>query len=423
MQQFWRILQQLVIHDSADKQLVFLSGVEARILYPNGHVLLIYDEEASQDHDDLRRVLSNVVRHEEYGKMEIIVVSNDDMIKEIIERAQLESINKKNHISFYTVDEKGILWAASKAVLGQPLLNLMSSSARMQQAALDVDQVKTMLSSIVERDRAALREITQFQETFGTKSYTATMVLLGSILIYFLLEEKWGTSQSLSTLIRMGANSRELVLKGEWWRLCTSVFLHAGWLHLVFNSYALVMLGSFLNRLIGGGKFLFLFLCTGFCGSLASVFLGHGQVSVGASGALFGLFGASAALTLRPSQLLPEALRARLRRAMIFNFTINLAISFLPMVDLWAHLGGAVSGLILGWWMSTPSESNAPQLAVKQNYFERTMATLTNPLAAFFVIIYFIALVLALTTDKPWQQEQTRGLSESSIVDDTGQVI
>jgi membrane associated rhomboid family serine protease len=164
--------------------------------------------------------------------------------------------------------------------------------------------------------------------------------------IYFL-EEYFGGSQNVAVLVRMGANVSARVKGGEYYRLLSSVFLHAGLMHVFFNTYVLFALGGFFNRIFGDAKFLTVFFASGLCGSLSSVFLGKSAVSVGASGAIWGLFGSSLALAFFKTSLLPEMVRLRLRRVTFINLLINLGISFLPMIDMWAHIGGGIGGFLV----------------------------------------------------------------------------
>ncbi|MDA0713199.1 MAG: rhomboid family intramembrane serine protease, partial [bacterium] len=157
-----------------------------------------------------------------------------------------------------------------------------------------------------------LLEVVSFKERIQKSNNYVTIALLILIAFFFLLEEIWGGSAYSPTLVRMGANSKDLVHQGEYWRLLTSVFLHGGYLHVFFNGYALVVLGMFVNRIFGNWQFLNLFILSGLIGSVVSLGIGQATLSVGASGALWGLFGASAALSVLPSRLLPEIVRLRI---------------------------------------------------------------------------------------------------------------
>ena len=134
---------------------------------------------------------------------------------------------------------------------------------------------------------------------------------------------------------------------GEWWRLVSAIFLHAGLLHLAFNAYALWIFGSVIEREIGRLEMLAVFLATGvFAGAASYAFATEYTVAVGASGAVFGLVGAFIAYNyLRRHNVMAQA---RLRSALML-LVINAVIGFsIPAIDWRAHLGGLVAGLVAG---------------------------------------------------------------------------
>ncbi len=176
----------------------------------------------------------------------------------------------------------------------------------------------------------------------------ATYVLLGIIAVVFVLETVSGGSTNTQVLVRMGAKVTPLIAEGEYWRLFTSMFLHIGVMHLFFNGYALFILGTELERLLGWQRFLAIYLLSGLYGSLASYAFSD-SLSAGASGAVFGLIGALAAFFALHRQQLGTWGQRRLMN-ILFLIAINLFLGFTqPWIDNWAHMGGLVAGLALGW--------------------------------------------------------------------------
>jgi membrane associated rhomboid family serine protease len=138
------------------------------------------------------------------------------------------------------------------------------------------------------------------------------------------------------------------ILGGEWWRLLSSMFLHAGLIHLGLNSYVLWIFGVEIERQIGRFFTLAVFLVTGiFAGAASFAFAPRLTVGVGASGAIFGLVGAFIAYNyLRRHHVMAQA---RLRGALSM-LLINLIIGFsIPGIDWRAHVGGLVAGLVAGF--------------------------------------------------------------------------
>ncbi|HET7174093.1 MAG TPA: rhomboid family intramembrane serine protease [Nocardioidaceae bacterium] len=132
------------------------------------------------------------------------------------------------------------------------------------------------------------------------------------------------------------------VYSGDYWRLITSTFLHYQVLHILLNMYALWIFGTFAEVQLGRWRFLGLYLVSGFVGSVTVFwFAPLGQVSLGASGAIFGLFGATIVIFRKR--------RANMTQLLIL-LALNLVITFtIPNISWQAHVGGLVSGLVIGY--------------------------------------------------------------------------
>jgi rhomboid protease GluP len=182
-----------------------------------------------------------------------------------------------------------------------------------------------------------------------------TWALLGVLAVAFLAEAVVGKDPSVEdgvALFRLGALYPAAVRDGDFWRIGSYALLHIGWLHLLFNAYALWILAPQLELTYGSNLTLGLFCATSLAGGAASTAwsfsIGADRFAAGASGGIFGLFGATVALYLRVRESLPEPVRRGVMRAIGINLLINLVIAFTAPVDNAAHLGGLVSGLLLG---------------------------------------------------------------------------
>lgn len=147
-------------------------------------------------------------------------------------------------------------------------------------------------------------------------------------------------------LLVWGGNFRPAVLNGEWWRLLTSTFLHGGILHIVANMYALIFIGLFLEPALGRVKFLAVYLVTGILASCASIWWYEATVSVGASGAIFGLYGVFLALLLRKT--FPPSFTKALLVSIVIFIGYNLVMGTGGGIDNAAHIGGLLSGFVIG---------------------------------------------------------------------------
>ncbi len=193
------------------------------------------------------------------------------------------------------------------------------------------------------------------EERFGatpglfSKQARATRVLICLNLLMFAAEVLLGGATDGQALYRLGALFPPAVRAGEWWRLAASLFLHFGTLHLAMNMFALWLLGPFLEFALGLRRFLLVYLLTGI-GSMGVVMLfasgpAGQQMTVGASGCVMGLVGATGALMLR-GWMKERALSARRRLAAIFAIVAMQTVfdALVPDVSMAAHLSGAVFG-------------------------------------------------------------------------------
>lgn len=171
----------------------------------------------------------------------------------------------------------------------------------------------------------------------------------------------WLEVTDLRPYIAAGASNGAATTGGEWWRLVTSMFLHYGIIHLALNMWALFAAGHLLEKLLGTGLFVILYLGAGLAGGFASIaWYGDAVWSAGASGAVFGVFGGVLGYMVRQRQAVPRTIfRGLLRSSLLFagyNILFGLARTG---IDNAAHGGGFLTGLILGWLLARPLEIEA----------------------------------------------------------------
>jgi len=178
-----------------------------------------------------------------------------------------------------------------------------------------------------------------------------------NILVFALmwLDRSGGASVQAASdkLVRWGSNKGSLTLGGQWWRLVTSMFVHGGLLHIVFNMGALWQAGQLVERMFGSARFLALYMVAGVCGGLASLMWNPHVNSVGASGAIFGIIGGLLAFIQRRDSGVPgtvvKDLRGSLGAFLLFNIGAGLVY---PHTDNAAHLGGLAGGYLAGFLLA-----------------------------------------------------------------------
>lgn len=181
------------------------------------------------------------------------------------------------------------------------------------------------------------------------KRAPVTRAILGIIAAVFLVEFFYPDA-----MLEYGGIVPGMLARHEYWRLITSMFLHAppvdwlGWAHWLANSWALFQLGTLYEVLFGSKRFAFVYFATGICAGIASSF--HIEsVGVGASGAIFGILGAFVFSIWRSPRYRHEPWTRGLLKQILFWTVVNLYIGFqFPFIDNVAHIGGLVTGLILG---------------------------------------------------------------------------
>ncbi|WP_211316558.1 rhomboid family intramembrane serine protease [Niabella yanshanensis] len=149
------------------------------------------------------------------------------------------------------------------------------------------------------------------------------------------------------SLVRWGANFKPVTLEGQWWRLLTNCFVHIGILHLLLNMYALVYIGGLLEPYLGKARFLAAYLLAGIAASVTSLWWHDLTISAGASGAIFGMYGVF--LAMLTSDLIEKEARRSLLTSISIFVGYNLLYGLKGGIDNAAHIGGLISGFIIGF--------------------------------------------------------------------------
>ena len=247
------------------------------------------------------------------------------------------------------------------AMREKDLRKLLSPKARAKYAHVDC---RAQLARAMEE----LREVRQFQTDVsgaepGRKPY-GTYAVLAACIGVFALQAAMGVNvlaPSIRDLLAWGASYGPQIKAGQWWRLATSMFLHVGLVHLLFNMYAMHIFGRPLERFQGTWRLIAYFLFGGLAGSAASLWWSPLVVSAGASGGLFGMVGAMAAIYVRFWRDLPAILRRGIRSWLVTILFYNAIFLLVPVVDGAAHVGGLVGGFLMGLALArSPKAKAAP---------------------------------------------------------------
>jgi rhomboid protease GluP len=199
------------------------------------------------------------------------------------------------------------------------------------------------------------------KSTFNPMSSPATYALVAvncAVFLWMCLHGASPSSPTSAELLHFGANSTRLVLEGQWYRLLTAIFVHVGIIHLATNMWCLWNLGLLGEPLLGAWGLAAVYMLTGVAGNLLSmginVAIGQDSVGAGASGAVFGIAGILIVLLSNKKLPIPWTELKRLRRSVIQFAVLNLVLGGATIfvniirIDNAAHVGGFLSGLVLG---------------------------------------------------------------------------
>jgi membrane associated rhomboid family serine protease len=185
------------------------------------------------------------------------------------------------------------------------------------------------------------------------------VIVTGFVLMGEFAENDWQMEDfsknptagpSAEVLLNMGAKRTDLIRQGQFYRLIAPIFLHGGILHWLFNMIGLYSMGFPMEKEFGSPKIAIIYFVSGFVGVLTSAVFSPFKIGVGASGAIFGLFGAAWA-DLIQNWGLYKTRKAAISTLiqLVFSTILNIMIGFAPFLDAFAHLGGMICGVFLGF--------------------------------------------------------------------------
>jgi rhomboid protease GluP len=248
-----------------------------------------------------------------------------------------------------------ILFEGEQFTEGLKQLNsLMSGDLEIALANHYTDEDTALLKRTVLE--AALQKNKQEKQLFNAGTPFFTYLFLAVQIAVFVVMTFAGGTQNTVNLIRFGAKYNPLIIEGEYWRLITPVFIHIGILHLLMNSLSLYYIGPLVERIYGRLRFVWIYLFAGFCGCLAS-FLFSTHISAGASGAIFGLFGALLYIGTAYRDLFFRTMGSSVIMLVIVNLVFGFAAAG---IDNFGHIGGLAGGFLAAAVVHLPKQKRIP---------------------------------------------------------------
>ena len=183
---------------------------------------------------------------------------------------------------------------------------------------------------------------------FRAKKPLVTYIILGFTVFVFILQVISQSFLGNDYPFLYGGKINQFIAQGQYWRLITPVFLHGSLVHILFNMYALYIIGKGMEMYYGHLEFTLLYFLSGMGGSLFSYLLTPAS-ALGASGAIFGLIAADTILIYKNKEIFGPSAKSMLQRS-IMIIIINLVIGLSPGIDNWGHVGGLMVGIIFSWF-------------------------------------------------------------------------
>ena len=194
------------------------------------------------------------------------------------------------------------------------------------------------------------------------RRFPATTAFLAINILVFLamwLDHVSAVSPTVDQLIRWGANSGEKILfYRQWWRVVASAFVHIGAPHLIMNMWALWLMGTLAEAVLGTYLYAAVYLVCAIAGSLTSLYWNPLVVGAGASGALMGILGVLVSVLKFAHLPVPKEVVRSTTRSLVWGALLTLAIGILPRIDNAAHVGGLICGLLMGLLLSLTRRAN-----------------------------------------------------------------
>jgi rhomboid protease GluP len=363
-------------------------------------VVLVTRIAEDDDPAALKQRLAAILRGHANGILHLVLAGARPQDREALLAADREAPDP-NRLGVHVLDQAGQV----TRVAGRHLGLLKAAAARLGQVRPLSDE---QLAEHNARSKAGRQDAAAFAAALDHRPQWAIRLLGTACIAMFGLAVLWGHRSFGMALEHMGANSLAAVKAGEVWRLIAHAFLHGNSTHLIVNLIGLFSFGGFLEGLLGWRRIVILYGLAALAGGLASAFIGRVELSVGASGALWGLMTAGIGIVLRREPIVPPLVAGRLRPRLLSVLALNVAFSLAPLflagfprIDLWAHAGGGLVGFALagtGWLARGLLPGQPPSAPAANPPGLRIGAIVT-------IALLVLSVALALLTGRPWEPQ------------------
>jgi rhomboid protease GluP len=286
------------------------------------------------------KLLGNTVKDWKNFPLQIMATVVNDNLTVTSEMTHGESFDMRGKNKKATAAFAGAFETAKK--------NMDAGTLENNKAAINT--LRDVTNKIAEQEQQQAAEIDKAMNLSGSNLYVTYVIIALNVLVFILMAMDGAGIVDTNGLVHVkwGSNFTPLTLSGDWWRLFTNIFIHFGIIHLLMNMYCLYMAGIYLEPMLGKLKYTVAYVCTGITASVVSLWWhSDGVNSAGASGAIFGMYGLF--LALLTTNLIPKQMRQPLLQSTAIFVVYNLVYGMKGGVDNSAHIGGLISGFIIGY--------------------------------------------------------------------------
>ncbi|KGX88878.1 rhomboid family protein [Pontibacillus litoralis] len=364
---FWRIAADLIVNHqfemldiSEERQEIWLEQQRKATSYVVriSHQSFNWANQIKQDQQKLNKQIQRVQKHVAGRKVVVfnVYITKYPPVDDWEGWLETRTISERKSCTVHTcyMDEQSRLKEIKKLYQQLSLLEPhfpTPSEAEMEQL---IPYLKQSIKSSYQKRKK------EKEQVFSYGKPMMTYLLIAINLFLFAYIEWNGASTDTLTLIEFGAKYNPAILDGEWWRILSSMFIHIGFLHITLNMLALHVLGTAVEKMFGSIRFLFIYFIGGIVGGLAS-FAFTPNVAAGASGAIYGLFGALLFFGVVYRKLFFQTIGSNV----IFILLLNIGFSMIiPQVDNSAHLGGLIGGFLATSFVHFPHKREVARQVV-----------------------------------------------------------
>ena len=307
----------------------------------------------------LIRINTNYIHNDEQLKTDIYKAKT--IMKSIKKSTLSLNINLLNllldtgdSVSFNDIDTKGIETIKVEKISDFKKNKVVGDFfPRVKEAILNEKMNPVEFFKLTEdMNDKTIRNERKLARIFSRKKPIVTYILIVINIMIFMYTALYDPNQRI---VGLCANYYPAIRLGEYYRLFTAMFLHANLTHLIFNMYALYVAGPQVERYYGRLKYLFIYILGGLMGSVFScVFMDSNTYGIGASGAIFALFGSITYFTYYYRATLQNLLRSQIVPVILVNIVLGFMI---PGVDVMAHIGGLIGGVLVSMWIGIGDKS------------------------------------------------------------------